>query len=314
MMKNMKPKISTRLFLYIILLSTGMLAGMAVQRYLGLGNILRSVGVAYPTRTPPADSNNPVISEIPKEYHGQVRLFILAGQSNMVGWGPIPEGEPTDPRIYVFGKDYRWRLADHPIENATGQVDMVSENRLAGFGPAMDFAFASLEHHPELVIGLIPCAKNSSGIIQWQRDLSDQTLYGSCLKRVRAASPMGEVAGILFFQGETDAADPIQYPDPPPQPSNWADLFSNFVTDFRNDLGQPDLPVVFAQIGATWASEAFPNWDAVKAQQASIQLPVSTMIVTDDLPLLDGLHFTTDSYRLIGRRFADAYWGLVEQP
>jgi lysophospholipase L1-like esterase len=84
------------------------------------------------------------------------------------------------------------------------------------------------------------------------------------------------------------------------------------VTDFRNDLGEPDLPVVFAQIGATWSPEAFPNWEVVKAQQASIRLPMSAMIVTDDLPLLDGLHFTTDSYRLIGRRFADAYWELVK--
>ena len=106
------------------------------------------------------------------------------------------------------GKITAGGVADHPIEDAFNQVDMVSENRLAGFGPGMDFAFGSLERHPDIVIGLIPCAKNSSGIIQWQRDLSDQSLYGSCLKRARAASPMGEIAGILFFQGETDDARP----------------------------------------------------------------------------------------------------------
>jgi hypothetical protein len=252
-------------------------------------------------------------TEIPQEYHGGMRLFILTGQSNMVGWAPIPEGEPTDPRVYVFGKDYRWRIANHPIEDATNQVDMVSENRIAGFGPAMDFALASLERHPDIVIGLIPCAKNSSGIIQWQRDLSDQTLYGSCLKRIRAASPMGEIAGILFFQGETDAVDPIRYPDPPPHPSEWSALFTAFVTDLRNDLDQPDLPVVFAQIGSNWAPEVYPNWDFIMQQQASLQLPMSAMITTFDLPLHDGIHYTTDSYRIIGRRFAEAYWNIVEQ-
>jgi hypothetical protein len=178
----------------------------------------------------------------------------------------------------------------------------------------MDFAFAGLERHPDIVIGLIPCAKNSSGIIQWQRSLSDQSLYGSCLKRVRAASPMGEIAGVLFFQGETDALDPIQYPDPPPHPTEWSDLFTAFVTDLRNDLHQPDLPVVFAQIGTNWSLEAFPNWDIVREQQASIELPMTTMITTADLPLLDGLHFTVDSYRIIGKRFAGAYWDLVERP
>ena len=285
---------------------------MVVQRYMGLGNILRSVGVAYPTRTVLSGSNDFPILEIPKGHQGRMHLFILAGQSNMVGWSPIPEGERSDSRVYLFGKDYRWRIADHPIEDASHQVDMVSENLLAGFGPGMDFAFRSLERHPEIVIGLIPCAKNASGIIQWQRDLSDQSLYGSCLKRVRAASPMGEVAGILFFQGETEAQDPVLYPEPEPQPLDWAPLFTAFVSDLRHDLDEPELPVVFAQIGADPLSKDFPNWKIVQERQSSLVLPMTAMITTDDLPLLDGVHFTVESYRTIGRRFADAYWELVE--
>jgi hypothetical protein len=310
----MKAKLPTQLILYVALGLSGILAGIVLQRYVGLGHILRSAGVAYPTRTPLADSNDLPGMEIPNEHQGRMHLFILAGQSNMVGWAPIPEGERTDPRIYVFGKNYRWRIADHPIEDASNQVDIVSENLLAGFGPGIDFALALLESQPDIVIGLIPCSKNSSGIIQWQRDLSDQSLYGSCLKRVGAASPMGEVAGILFFQGETDAADPVLYPDPLPHPSAWSELFIAFITDIRNDLKQPDLPVVFAQIGSNWAPEAYPNWDSIMQQQASLQLQKSAMIRTSDLTLHDGIHFTTDSYRIIGRRFADAYRDLVGQP
>lgn len=307
----MKSRIPFILIVHVVWFLAGIMLGIVVQKYLGLGNVLRAVGIPYPTAEAPV---GPVVAsvDIPTEHQGRMLLFILAGQSNMVGWSPIPEGEPTDTRIYVFGKDYRWRIADHPIEDASNQVDMVSENLLAGFGPAMDFAFASLEQRPDIVIGLIPCAKNSSGIIQWQRDLSDQSLYGSCLKRIGAASSMGEVAGILFFQGETDAADPLQYPDPPPHAAEWSELFTAFITDLRNDLNQPDLPVVFAQIGSTWAPNAYPNWDLVMQQQASLQLPNSAMITTADLPLQDGIHFTTDSYRIIGRRFANAYWDLVE--
>jgi hypothetical protein len=306
----MKSNRICRFLLYSIVFLVGALAGAAIQKTIGIGNVLRAVGIAYPTRTPLAGSNGFPVMEIPKEHQGQMHLFILAGQSNMVGWSPIPEGERTDLRIYLFGKDYRWRIADHPIEDASNQVDMVSENRLAGFGPGMDFAFASLENHPEIVIGLIPCAKNSSGILQWQRDLSDQSLYGSCLKRVRAASPMGQISGILFFQGETDAQDPVLHPEPEPQPLYWADLFTAFISDFRNDLHEPELPVVFAQLGADPLSKGFPNWKIVQEQQSAIDLPMTTMIATDDLPLLDGLHFTADSYRAIGKRFADAYWDL----
>jgi hypothetical protein len=312
MKRNLRRKIPIYLALYGTLILTGMLGGMVLQRYMGLGNILRSVGVTYPTRAPLTSSSNTSTLVIPKAHQGRMYLFILAGQSNMVGWAPIPEGEPTDSHIYVFGKDYRWKIASHPIEDATNQVDIVSDNGIAGFGPAMDFAFASLERHHDLVIGLIPCAKNSSGIIQWQRNLSDQSLYGSCLKRVRAASPMGHVAGILFFQGETDAQDPVLYPQPEPQPFDWAHLFTAFIIDFRKDLHEPKLPVVFAQLGADPLSQDFINWKIIQEQQLSIDLPMTAMIITDDLSLLDGLHFTADSYRTIGRRFADAYWALVK--
>lgn len=303
-----------RIILHGTVLLFGVMLGAVTQKTIGFGNVLRSMGIPYPTTIPPTISNISPVVEIPQTHQGQVRLFILAGQSNMVGWAPIPSDEQSDPRIYVFSSDYHWRIAGEPIFNAFNQVDQVSENRFAGLGPAMGFAFASLERNPELVIGLIPCAKNSSGIIQWQRDLSDQSLYGSCLKRVLAASPIGDISGILFFQGETDAADPIQYPEPEPHPAEWSQLFTTFVTDFRNDLGEPDLPTVYAQLGIDPATDAFQNWSVVKEQQASINLNRTVMIITDDLPLMDGLHFTTDSYRIIGRRFAEAYWRLVEGP
>ena len=124
---------------------------------------------------------------------------------------------------------------------------------------------------------------------------------------------MGRISGVLFFQGETDALDPLQYPVPEPNAFLWADLFTTFIFDLRTDLADPNLPVIFAQLGEITAPEAFTNWDVVKDQQLSIELPMTAMIMTDDLPLLDGLHFSTESYRIIGERFAKAYWDLAEE-
>jgi hypothetical protein len=309
----MKPKNSSRLLFYGITLLVGVMIGALVQKVFGFGNVLRTIGIPYPTSAPPAESAIVPAVDIPQVHRGQMSLFILAGQSNMIGWAPVPQGEKSDSRIYVFGNDYRWRIAREPIDDAYDQVDQVSEDDTVGFGPSLAFALASLDRYPQLVIGLIPCARNSSAIGQWQRDLSDQSLYGSCLKRARAASPMGQISGILFFQGETDALDSIQYADLEPNPTDWSRLFTVFITDFRRDLNTPYLPVVFAQLGPKTPPEAFANWDVVKEQQRSVQLPVTAMILTDDLPLMDGLHFTTESYRTIGKRFADAYWDLVEQ-
>jgi hypothetical protein len=74
----------------------------------------------------------------------------------------------------------------------------------------------------------------------------------------------------------------------------------------------PTLPVVFAQIGPRPA-EGFAEWETVQAQQASIRLPATAMITTDDLALQDVLHYTADSYQVIGQRFAEAYLQLSKE-
>ncbi len=312
MLRIVKEKYMPLFFLWPVIFLAGALLGVVFQKTFGVGNALRAIGISYPTSVPSGYSAVSAPLEIPEAYRGTMSLFILAGQSNMVGWASLPPDQPTDPRVFVFGNDYHWRAAIEPIDSAYNQVDKVSEDRIANYGPSLAFALASLERHPQGVIGLIPCAKNSSAIAQWQRNLSDQSLYGSCLKRARAAAVMGHISGVLFFQGETDAVDPVQYPLPEPHAFDWATLFTAFVSDLRHDLHQPELPVVFAQIAANTAPEAFTNWKVVQDQQSSVKLPMTAMITTADLPLLDGLHFTEASYRTIGERFADAYWQLLE--
>jgi hypothetical protein len=246
---------------------------------------------------------------IPEELQGNLRLFILAGQSNMSGRGVIDDFDFTDENVYVFGNDYHWKQAFEPVDDPTNQVDQVSLDLEAGFSPALIFAKKLAENHPVKypTIGLIPCAKGASSIHEWRRSLDDNTLYGSCLKRVRAASPMGEVAGLLFFQGETDAIDPILFPEKTLLPETWAVEFEMFVEDWRRDLKNPNLPIVFAQIGDTTSPDRYINWEVVQIQQSSIQLQHVTMITTKGLPLMDDVHFTTESYQVIGERFAEAY-------
>lgn len=303
---------------HIITIFVILAIGILFQKYFPVGNILQVIGVRFqayinpqPTPTQTATPTPIVDVNIPNEYQGKLQLFILAGQSNMSGYGDIPQsGTNTNPRIYVFGNDYHWKLAREPIDDASNQVDKVSEDIKAantGFGPSLSFATTILEKQPDMVIGLIPCAKGDSSIYEWRRNLSDNSLYGSCLKRVHAALIMGEVAGLIFFQGENDALDPIQNPDKTLYPNQWAREFAVFVSSWRSDLNISELPVVFAEIGTNSTPDELPNWEIVQEQQRRVRIPFCTMITTDDLPLKDPVHFTTESYQIIGKRFANAY-------
>jgi hypothetical protein len=269
---------------------------------------------AFPQSTPTQLTSTAEFNNILKEYQGKLHLFILAGQSNMSGRGDIPQtAAAPNPRIYVFGNNYQWRLAAEPIDDPHDQVDKVSEDKNAGYSPALSFAETIVERRPEMSIGLIPCAMDSTTIHDWERNLSDKTLYGSCLKRARAASTMGSVAGVLFFQGESDALDPKKNPDLLLSPDQWADKFTVLINDWRSDLGLPELPVVFAQIGTNTRPNRYPNWKAIQQQQSSVRLQFCKMITTDDLALGDTVHFTTKSYQIIGKRFAEAYLEFAQE-
>jgi len=285
-----------------LLIGTGF--GILLQSVFGLGS--RATGLlGSPGSKDAEQSAARSLTTIPDQLQGKLKLYVLVGQSNMVGTADVPEDIRTSANIYTFGNDYRWRLSNAPIDDATDQVDIVSRDKNAKFGPALPFAQALIEQNNNQIIGLIPCANSGSSITDWQKNPSDQSLYGSCLKRIRAASTMGIVSGILFFQGETDAIDPEQFPNLNPDPEAWAEKFATFAFNFRADIGNPDLPLVYAQLGQPTNIAELPHWNAVKQQQASLQIPNAAMITTEDLPM-DGVHFTTQSYQTIGERFAAA--------
>lgn len=334
-------------------------------------------------------------SSIARKHRGKLHLFLLAGQSNMSGRGRLarlsPADRKKDPSIYVFGNDYRWALASEPIDASDGQLDSVSEDPGAGVSPAMAFARELKKSHPEVSIGLIPCAMGATTMFEWERRPGRDSLYGSCLERARLASSMGELKAILFFQGEWDAlgndharllahnrsapqkrpGNRIHYSsesnslpaglseqdlrqrglevwpfshkelyydsqdnvdresDRKPrglhltlrlkgskgynrsEPALWAYLFADYVDNMRFDLQRPDLPVVFAQIGSQKRPEVYLHWDTVKKAQEAVNLQQVEMIKTEDLALLDSVHFNTASYIEIGKRFARAYLHMI---
>jgi hypothetical protein len=244
---------------------------------------------------------------IPSSYRGDLLIYIMAGQSNMSGRAGIAEEPDFVERTYVFGNDYEWHPGVEPVDDPTRQVDVVSLDESAGYGPGLGFAQVLTRQKPNKGIGLVPCAKGGSSIEEWQRDFSTDSLYGSCLARARLASQAGEIAGIIFFQGEQDALDPAAQSGTV-HVDDYAATFAAFVTDFRNDLGVADLPVVYAQLGDDPGLEQYVNWAAIREGQAEAldQLSCAAMITTDDL-LFPGVHFSRDQYREIGRRFAKAY-------
>jgi len=249
-----------------------------------------------------ADHTFDELAVLPGADSGTVDIYILAGQSNMEGAAPVPQPMVTTPLVsaFVFGKDYNWYQAREPIATVGLRHSRFAHWRSpGGYGPSMQFAKTLLELSPNTnAIGLVMAARAGTNIEEWQRSHRNGSLYNEMLERALAASAVGTIRGVLFFQGESDAEG-----DPNDHPSDWATWFERFARDIRMDLGMRDLPIVFAQLGPSSGHAA----EMVKAQQASVCIPGVTMIKTDDLEYLQGeIHFTASSYDQIGRRFAVA--------
>lgn len=224
-------------------------------------------------------------------------LYILAGQSNMVGRGKTAEYNAPDlgGRVYAY-QDGAWVPESEPLKHYAGEA--------GGVGPAGAFA-AGMLGKTTRKIGLIPCASSATAIVEWQRDNTPGSRYEYCMRLARRAAPAGRFRGVLFFQGEWDGVPSVS---PIARPQEWGNLFSAFVSAIRADLNEDSLPVVFAQIGTMPAAQKknAAAWAEVQRQQAAVQLPGVSMIVTSDVPTDGSFHYPTASYVEIGKRFAAA--------
>lgn len=278
---------------------------------------------------------------VPLAAQGRLSLFVLAGQSNMSGRGGPVTLAHTD-RIFLFGNDYRWKQAREPLDDPEGQIDEVSLDKNAGSGPGLAFASRLAAMNPQKIIGLIPCARGATTMFEWERRLGDDSLYGSCLKRIGAAAALGKVEGILFFQGEWDAIDDSN-PQAPLAPNwtppnklpgsritytaeslkgpfsfnrashaRWNEMFMDYVDSVRHDLDNPQLPVVFAQIGQNEDPSRYAHWKEVQEKQKSVSMPRVKMVETSDLDLADKVHLATSGYLKTGERMADAFLELTD--
>lgn len=233
-------------------------------------------------------------------------IYLLMGQSNMSGRGVLTEIAPgtldPDDRIQLYGNDGRWRRAAEPLDTAQGQVDKVSSDP-DGVGPGLAFAKAMLKRHPGRPVGLVTCAKGGSAIGEWKRSTERSTLYGSCLARAREAAPFGQIVGILWYQGETDARTEARA-------QAWAGLFTQMIVQFRSDLGKPDLPLAVVGLGdqpqAGKYAGQFPAWSTVQESQKRLRLNHQVHVSAAGLPRNpDDLHLNTDSQVRLGKMLAE---------
>lgn len=243
-------------------------------------------------------------------------LWVLAGQSNMQGWGNRNGTEEAeDPLVHVYAMNDTWRMAKDPLHVLEESHDTVHASppdeqtrqqqvtdalaRPKGTGLGMTFA-KELARRTGRPIGLVACAHGGTSMDQWSpaaRDQGGASLYGSMFRRVIACG--GHVKGVLWYQGESDANPELCVV--------FKDKFTALIAAMRSDFVDPELPVIYAQLSRfVHAGLEYKSWNTVQTTQLALEsaIPRVWMAAAVDLPTDDPIHVGTEGLKTLGKRMA----------
>jgi len=230
-------------------------------------------------------------------------LYLLFGQSNMEGQGPIEaQDRETHPRIHVLAdktcpnleREYgEWYLAEPPLNRCYGKL-----------GPGDYFAKSMIEELPDdRAIGLVPAAVSGADIALFEkgapigrndRDIPSQFDggYEWMVDLAETAQQVGTLKGILFHQGETNTND-----------QQWTDQVQGIVEDLRADLGIGNVPFLAGEMLYDSAGGCCGSHNTEVNELPDV-IENAHVVSAEGLAGQDYAHFTSDAYRELGRRYA----------
>ncbi len=238
-------------------------------------------------------------------------IVLLAGQSNMSGRGIYSQLSPSDTVTYSnvlsLNKDSVWVRARHPLHWDVGD---------AAVGMGIQFAHRlALMIGGNVKIGLVPCAAGGTSIDKWVNNswfgnTGNFYLYTNLIKRAQRAAKSGQIIGMIWHQGESDATSALY--------ATYQNKLKNLFVKIRNDLKDPNLPIVAGELGMYLATNtSFPRWDSINVSINRLKtvLPYYDVVSSAGLiPNSDNLHFNAASQMAFGTRYANALFDLASGP
>jgi hypothetical protein len=253
-------------------------------------------------------------------------VFVVAGQSNASGRGfTLNSYTHASLKASMFGNDDAWKELTDATDSAVGQVDAVSLDTAAALGGSpWPIVATSILADTGFPVAFIPTSMGGTKILPWlpDADHSDATtLYGSMYRRIQAVG--GAVAGVLFFQGESDAQGAVTQ-------AVYETRLNTFVDAVASDFS--GAKTLVGQIG-NLKDATFGYKDRVRAGQIAVINSNSNALLGPavyDIDLTDeggdNIHFRSDSdmalfsdrwIAAIGKEFysgMDGYGPILDEP
>jgi len=234
-------------------------------------------------------------------------LFILAGQSNMVGQA-LRAGQALPdsfPKVRIYDLDGDWMESWLTLRPGLGQDT-------TRFGLEVTLATTLVDSAPQDTFLLVKAAWSATSLHEdwrsWSPTGTSGPLYTKMLDGVRRAvdaldGPPPSIDGFFWMQGESDAMYEAFA-------EAYHANFEAFIGDLRRDLRDSTLPIIVGLIDKqpiwAWASQVR------EAQILSCDAHRYMGKVETGGLETDGVHYTASGLKELGRRMA-AVWLEVDR-
>jgi hypothetical protein len=240
----------------------------------------------------------PKVVEYPQQIPAKENLwvFILAGQSNMAGRGLVePQDTIPNPRVLSINEKGEIIIAKSPLH--------FNEPVRTGLDLGHRFGNVIAEHLPDSIsVLIVPTAVGATPISFWLEDRERRgiRLLTNFREKTELAKSVGTIKAILWHQGEGDSNER----GIPLYKGRMTELF----TKFREFAGDNELPIVLGELGLhdknaqnrSRINEIIYDYAASDTRSAVIK-------TTDLSHIGDSTHYNSESLRLMGERYAEAY-------
>lgn len=237
-------------------------------------------------------------------------IFLLIGQSNMAGVGPIGSLDTiTLKNAYLFNDKNEWENVKSTETESTNRYSSVKKASKQKLSPGYTFA-KKMAFYTGKAIGIVSNARGGTTISWWQKGYegeNDFNLYEEAVARAKAAlaaTPGAKIKGIIWHQGEGDNSKTSgEY---------YLQRLSKLVADLRTDLGDNNIPFIAGEVGK-WNNRGLSVNPKIRLVKDSI--PNADNVTSDGLTSINleknDPHFDTYSQRVLGGRYADKAYELV---
>ncbi len=230
-----------------------------------------------------------------------VDIYVLMGQSNMAGRGPMRAGddEVKNSKLFMLTKDLNWVAAKNPIH--------FDKPNAAAVGPGMAFGLAMQAANKTHYIYLVPTAVGGTSINLWVPGAYDKVTktspWDDAEKRIIEAMKYGTIKGIIWHQGESDSSGDKSV--------GYLKKLEDLIVRVRKLVANPNLPFVAGELGKYGA-----QYNTINKQLEQLVGKVKFTAVASSEDLVDkgdGTHFDAASADKLGQRLAEKMQALQKR-